>query len=69
MASKALLILLGLTIITVAYGAYLADEGEQELDTTDLLDYEDFVDHFSMEKRGGNKIGRKFFFIKSLLIS
>ena len=59
MAFKTLLILVGLTVIAVVYGAYFEDEVEQELDTTDLLTYEDFEDHFNMEKRG-MKIGRKF---------
>ena len=57
MASKTLLFLLGLTIIAVAYGAYY--EGEE--DNEDLT-YEDFQEHFEMEKRGSKgrkKIGRK----------
>ena len=56
MASKTLLFLLGLTIIAVAYGAYF----EAEEDGDEELTYEDFQEHFEMEKRGSKgrrKIG------------
>ena len=64
MASKTLLFLLGLTIIAVAYGAWLGEE----VDESEELTVEDLQEYFSpMEKRGGKKIGCKFIYF--ILIS
>ena len=56
MASKTILLLLGLTIIAVAY-ASAETEAEEGLS---LEDFEEYFDSLQMEKRGGKKIGRKF---------
>ena len=62
MASKTLLLLLGLTIIAVAYGYPFEEETELEEVDDDTLTYEDFQEHFEMEKRGskGRKIGSEY---------
>ena len=60
MASKTILLLLGLTIIAVAYGAYI--EQEEEDTGISLADLEEYFNEMQMEKRGGKKIGRKLFY-------
>ena len=55
MASKAILFLLGLTIIAVAYVS-----AEVEDETLTVEDFEEYFNTMQMEKRGGKKIGRKF---------
>ena len=52
MASKTILFLLGLTIIAVAYGAYV-EEDDTEIAVEDLLEY------FSPMEKRGPKIGGK----------
>ncbi len=54
MASKTILLLLGLTIIAVAYGAYVEEEEDAEILVEDLLEY------FSPMEKRGPKIGGKF---------
>ena len=65
MASKTLLFLLGLTIIAVAYGAWLGEE----VDESEELTVEDLQEYFSpIEKRGSkSKVGRKVIFFISPL--
>ena len=53
MASKTILLLLGLTIIAVAY-ASAETEAEEGLS---LEDFEEYFDSLQMAKRGGKKIG------------
>ena len=62
MASKTILLLLGLTIIAVAYGLPLLEQEEEENTALSFEDFEEYFEQMQMEKRGGKKIGRKLFY-------
>ncbi len=55
MASKTLLFLLGLTIIAVAYGAWVEGQDESE-----ELTVEELQEYFSPMEKRGPKVGRKY---------